>query len=945
MKNSRKILDHFIGPWLAVVIVLGLIPLRAFAQTPYIIQDDFTGASATLDWVSAGTLNGVVGNWTPCLTAGNNTGSIPSCNLTTPDPVGSGALRLTNNSTNEAGVIMSNFTYPSSQGIQVTFTTYTYGGNGYQPINGVQSGADGIGFYLLDGTQAPNVGAFGGSLGYSCSNTNYPYNGMAGAYLGLGIDEFGNFLNWNDNTATGINGQKNPGEIGLRGYGNVNMAALQAINPNENNPSDVQTVCKNGGTYTYHMVNGEQRTATLPDYAMIPMNPPLPNSIDPLPSTKKMYSQENSSSPSRSLATPITYKLVISPSGLLSLSYNYNNTGFQSVISQQSISASNGPMPSSFRFGFGASCGGGTNYHEITCFMASPANSSVGAPVAPLSITSGNLVYMLTSGLDPIAGHVDAYTVSANGTPSTTSSWDAAALMTTTNRTDNLWSTASDNATPVLFTGLDSAAFALTPTTCVPNTGTIIDYTIDPTYSAPSGCASYLGARQSNWYLGEFSSGDAGGLLTPPNNPLNLTLPGYVTFSQSESTRADALLFTNNDGFLYSVNAQTGTLNWGWMPRAFVSQLQNYTVIPTDSPGLFDGNFSMVDAVDASSNWGTYVIGSADGGAYWYDLKLTSSGAPGAVIQAPSVPVGATYPQRQAPVVANVPIAATVNGQNVTQVQQIAVFVANTGSGSSATSTLYEFNVATGSASSYAISIGHSGAIAAQVSSNLFYDAASQQLYFGDSAGNVYVMPITDNAQSDVGKIASLGTTKDGLPIEFLGFQQENTAPYLWAASQSGMTVFGIGTAGWQPLWATDTTSGYVYNSANSSWTTSSSVSSLQATAQISAMPVVVNNSLIVPAYVPPVASAANCDILGSGYYDFFNLTTGSFPTNAIMGSSGSYLTGDEYIGVGVAYSPTVSISNTGLPVLGGTQQTVTPSAPLVFSKAGVNAVVQWRVH
>ena len=937
MNNSRKIRDHVIGPWLAVVITFGLMPLTAFAQTN-IIQDDFTGSSAMLNWVPAGTLNGVVGNWTPCLTAGNNTGSIPGCNLSTPDPVGSGALRLTNNATNEAGVIMSNFTYPSSQGIQVTFTTYTYGGNGYTNYNSIQSGADGIAFYLLDGTQAPNVGAFGGSLGYSCSNTNSPYNGMAGAYMGLGIDEYGNFLNQSDNTATGINGHANPGEIGLRGYGNVNMAALQAINPNENNPSDVQTVCKNGGTYTY-MVNGEQQSTTLPDYAMIPVAYKI------LPSNEPIFSQENSSSPSRAKATPITYKLVISPTGLLSFWYNYNNTGFQSVISQQSISASNGPMPGSFRFGFGASSGGGSNYHEITCFTASPANSSVGAPVAPLSITSGNFIYMLTSGLDPIAGHADAYAVSANGTPSTTAAWDAAAEMNTTNRTDDLWSTASDNTTPVLFTALDSAAFALTPTTCVPNTGTIIDYTIDPSYPTPSNCPSYLDGRQSGWYLGEFSSDDAGGLLTPPNNPLDLTLPGYVTFSQSESTRADALLFTNNDGFLYSVNAQTGALNWGWMPRAFVSQLQNYTVIPTDSPGLLDGNFSTVDAVDASGSWATYVIGSAEGGAYWYDLKLNSSGAPGAVIPAPAVPAGATYPQRQAPVVANVPVATTVNGQNVTQVQQIAAFVANTGSGSSATSTLYEFNVATGSTNSYAISIGHSGMIAAQVSSNLFFDAASQQLYFGDSAGNVYVMPITDNAQSDVGNIASLGTTKDGLPIEFLGFQQENTAPYLWAASQSGMTVFGIGTAGWQPLWATDTSAGYVYNSANSSWTISSSVGSLQATAQISAMPVVVNNSLVVPAYVPPSASAASCGILGSGYYDFFNLTTGSFPTNTIMGSNGSYLTGDEYIGVGVAYSPTVSISSTGLPVLGGTQQTVTPTAPLVFSKAGVNAVVQWRVH
>ncbi|MHB8390696.1 MAG: hypothetical protein ACYDBH_14135 [Acidobacteriaceae bacterium] len=936
MNNLKKILNRVIRPWLLVAVALGLVPVGALASS-YIIQDDFTGSSAQLNWVPAGTLNGVAGNWTPCLTAGNSTGSIPGCNLSTPDPVGSGALRLTNSSTNEAGLIMSNFTYPSTQGIQVIFTTYTYGGNGYTNYNGVKSGADGIGFYLLDGTQAPNVGAFGGSLGYSCSNSNSPYNGMAGAYLGLGIDEYGNFLNQGDNTATGINGHANPGEIGLRGYGNVNMAALQAINPNENNPTDVQTVCKNGGTYTYRL-NGEQQTTTLPDYAMIP------GAYEILPANEPIFSQENSTSPSRTKATPITYKLIITPTGLLSFWYNYNNTGYQSVITQQSISASNGPMPGSFRFGFGASSGGGSNYHEITCFIATPANSSIGAPVAPLSITSGDFIYMLTSGTDPIAGHADAYTVSANGTPSTTASWDAAAQMTTTNRTNDLWSTASNNSTPILFTSLDSAAFALTATTCVPNTSTIIDYTINPNYPTPSGCPSYLNGRQPGWYLGEFSFADAAALLTPPNNPLDLALPGYVTFSQSESSRPDALLFTNNDGFLYSVNSQTGALNWGWMPRPLVAQLQNYTVVPTDSPGLLDGNFSTVDAVDASGNWATYVIGSAEGGAYWYDLKLTSSGAPGAVIQAPSVPSGATYPQRQAPVVADVPVTTTVNGQSVTQIQQIAAFVANSGSGNSAVSTLYEFNVATGSASSYAFPNGSSG-IVGQVSSNLFFDAASQQLYFGDSAGNVYVMPLTDNAKSDVSNIAQLGTTKDGLPVTFLGFQQQNSEPYLWAASTSGMTVFGVGISGWQPLWATDTADGYVYNSGNSTWTTSSSVGSLQATALISSMPVVVNDTLIVPAYVPPSTSAGSCGIQGSGYYDFFSLTTGSFPANTIVGSNGNYLTGDEYIGIGIAYSPTVAISSTGLPVLGGTQQTVTPSTPIVFSKTGVNAVVQWRVH
>ena len=67
-------------------------------------------------------------------------------------------------------------------------------------------------------------------MGYSCSNSNTPYNGLNGGYLGLGIDEYGNFLNGTvntlgetgttasgDNTATG--GGYQPGRIGLRGAG------------------------------------------------------------------------------------------------------------------------------------------------------------------------------------------------------------------------------------------------------------------------------------------------------------------------------------------------------------------------------------------------------------------------------------------------------------------------------------------------------------------------------------------------------------------------------------------------------------------------------------------------------------------------------------------------------------------------------------------------------
>ncbi len=91
---------------------------------------------------------------------------------------------------------------------------------------------------MQDGAQTPGLGAFGGSLAYSCSNANPPYDGLYGGYIGLGIDEYGNFLNGTylmpgytgTNTATGDNsaygyGYK-PGRIGVRGAGSVSWAAL-----------------------------------------------------------------------------------------------------------------------------------------------------------------------------------------------------------------------------------------------------------------------------------------------------------------------------------------------------------------------------------------------------------------------------------------------------------------------------------------------------------------------------------------------------------------------------------------------------------------------------------------------------------------------------------------------------------------------------------------------
>jgi type IV pilus assembly protein PilY1 len=635
------------GTKVALIAGLALAEALAFgtsaqAQTSSnVIQDGFTGTTAQLPWKA---INGA------CLTAGNNQansagGFIPSCaaiqpsgqyyngqsmvglGTTSTDTAGSGALRLTN-SFNQNGAVIDTQSYPSNQGIQVTFTTYTYGGNSGGTAG---DGADGIGFYLLgaattnniantlNNTDAvPSLGAFGGSLGYSCSNTNSPYDGMAGAYMGLGIDEFGNFLNSPDNTGTGspatsINGgdgkQYQPGRIGLRAYGNVNLAALQSVNPNATK-SDVQATCKNGGTYnwsttdTAHYVltytypknsattpqiattvststavtwnkatykDKNNRTQTVTDANTLktdcgtianttsPTNttgglvtgsgstsaytgnlyqlntPTVKNSSNSVTGQSTPISQNNkvngttysctgnyvlttttatqetdytftqqgataaspaSSSASgytgtgqmygvvngtyfpvsfsyvnatishsqafpdyaaipnayvnlpagtpianeaaqaRGAATPISYKLQITQAGLLSLWYSYNQGTYTPVLTGQSITQGNAPIPSAFLFGFGGSTGGSSNVHEITCFQVTPAETS--ASSAGLNIQSGQYktgtqVYLASYHINNWWGQLTAQELDLQDgvmTIDPTPQWDASCVLT-----------------------------------------------------------------------------------------------------------------------------------------------------------------------------------------------------------------------------------------------------------------------------------------------------------------------------------------------------------------------------------------------------------------------------------------------------------------------------------------------------------------------------------
>ncbi len=132
--------------------------------------------------------SGSTGTNVACLSAaGNTTGTgLKSCTTST-EVNGSGALRLTSAVTGQQGGIFGATSVPTSQGLDVTFTMYQYGGGG----------ADGMAFVAAAVDPAhpvppATIGRPGGSLGYSPFSTGA---GLANAYLGFGFDAYGNFSN------------------------------------------------------------------------------------------------------------------------------------------------------------------------------------------------------------------------------------------------------------------------------------------------------------------------------------------------------------------------------------------------------------------------------------------------------------------------------------------------------------------------------------------------------------------------------------------------------------------------------------------------------------------------------------------------------------------------------------------------------------------------------
>lgn len=707
------------------------------AATTY--SDGFQYSTTSLKWTPLG--DACLTSITPSPSPSVTQSRIPTCTGTFQGGAtyaipadekvgGQGALLLTPPRNNQTGAILSAFDpFPLSQGISITFTTYTFGGDSGGTAH---NGADGIVFFLTSAQDAGSdtanpapteTGAEGGSMGYGCSNDNAVFDGIVKGYLGLGIDEYGNFLNSGDNGSVGIYNSRNstygttangdntyqnnvngsiaagsgpqyqPERIGLRGAGNTNWAWLHSQNSsyysgNIANASKVQTACRTG-KYVSSGTNGSKNLQSIPynynaipgGYAVLPDSEPIANN------SKSATRNPTSATTPANTAWPITYKLTISPSGLLNFAYSYNNGTMTPVLTNANIVTSNGPLPEKLRFGFSAGTGGSNNAHEIVCFQASPLQSTSSAAANTIQsgeFKTGTQIYLASYATDNWWGSMQAVSLddsSGSLVVNPYANWDAKCVLTggtcdtmkpnngvsptvtvqgPTERTLLTSDGSNGNGGGIALewaslTGSEQSALNTSPSGTTDSNGQNRlnwlrgDRTNEQLQSTSGtlrartyvlgdiidSSPAWVGAPYAGTYPNAFSDGLYGTSVSAPENQGGAQT--YANFASSNATRLNVIYAGSNDGFMHGFEAGSfdtsgnfvstqndGKEVIGYMPAG---------VLANKAASLTDPRYShdyMVDATPAvgdlfyKNKWHTWLVGGVGStGKEIYALDIT----------------------------------------------------------------------------------------------------------------------------------------------------------------------------------------------------------------------------------------------------------------------------------------------------------------------------------
>jgi hypothetical protein len=581
------------------------------------------------------------------------------------------------------------------------------------------------------------------------------------------------------------------------------------------------------------------------------------------------------------------------------------------------------------------------------------ATKTTAAPAMPAQIGTGGKLYQAGYTLSPVEGHLTAYGFSNTGFVNNSPLWNAAnssdtaipftGRMTAANRASQLLSASSTGAI-VNFNALDSVAFATTTPTVVD----IINYTIDPSYNG----GVYLAGRASGSFMGIFGDQSMRPIIVTP--PANTTLeknspdgdPNFVTYKNSQSTRKSSVLVQNDDGYLYAFDAIDGSFLWGWMPRELVSSLKNYATFW--SSGNMKGGIVIADAPTTGMAYASYVLGTAQGGALHYALKLknTTSTPPSVypdLVAWTNAVTGATSPVAQAPVVTYIASSGTMAGY--------ANYMTTVGT----SNTLYVHKIATGATAT-------SVALPFAPSSELTVD--NGYFYVADTAGMVWKMPVSTDAATVLAGKVSIGNTYNNQIATYVGVYKYNGEDYVWATSSTGITVFKYNTtaATWQNLWeshvggagAWDMATPQVYTADSSPVSTLAvgKVQMLPTGATITARSSLIKDALLLPVLVPDVSEPCAA---GKAYLYQFSIASGFKPatvfykvttTSSTTPMAAEIVITNLEAGLGAAMSATVSSRSSDTVIEVSAEQTLSGSNGITSTykvKGGKSGLISWR--
>ncbi|GAB3829235.1 T9SS type A sorting domain-containing protein [Hymenobacter jeollabukensis] len=290
------------------------------------------------------------------------------------DAVGQGYLRLTDALTNQAGYAIDNIGFPAGAGFTISFEFFSYGRT-------TADGADGFSVFLVDANQPSGgfrIGASGGSLGYAQKTIDPVSAGVTKGYIGIGIDEFGNYSAGTEGRSGGsptvdASGRV-PNGVAIRGAGNGSASTdypyLTGTTPGALGFTlDVPTTRAQAGAADYRRAY-----------------------IDVVPTTA---------------GSTTTYRITVR--------IQHGNAVYTAINNFQVATP-----PQNLRLGFAGATGGSTNVHEIrnlnlvqVPFAADDAattayNAAVTVPILSNDVAPGSNIDPATVDLDPNTAGVQA---------------------------------------------------------------------------------------------------------------------------------------------------------------------------------------------------------------------------------------------------------------------------------------------------------------------------------------------------------------------------------------------------------------------------------------------------------------------------------------------------------------------------------------------------------